>query len=204
METEAEAQLAEARAELIRDRATFERQVSSVFDRLTTERLQLAEQQRRLLADRKHLVLIGRRLRRRWQGQRKSAGRLLKEREAWVDSETKRLELETDKSQKERAELQSLRDRLVTHEAEAAKQHQQHEADIATLLNQRTALVDFRICVEADCRRAEERRTRLQAEVRDLENRIHELRKLCIEIEGQGDRAKVSSQFPDRPSQKVA
>ncbi len=196
---ETEARLAEARAELLRDRETFERQVRNVFERLTTERQQLADQQRRLQADRSHLVLIGRRLRRRWHGQHMSAERTLKEREAWLNACACRLERDSAKRQKEQAALQMLRDQSASQKAEAAKERGRLEADLVILKQQRTALVDFRICVEADCRRAEERRRRLYAEVQELENRLSELRKNAADLQLQ-----FPSKSADGQNQRVA
>ncbi len=191
---ETEARLAEARAELLRDRETFERQVYSVFERLANERQQLADQQRRLSADRTHLVLLGRRLRRRWRRQNLSADRILREREAWLNVRSRRLERETAKNQNELAALLALRDQTASQKAEAAKERGQLEADLVILKQQRTALVDFRICVEADCRRAEERRRRLSAEVQELENRIMELRKDAPEMQFPGKSANGQNQ----------
>jgi len=204
MQTDAEARLAEARAELIRDRATFERQVSIVLERLTVERQKQAEQVRSLMADRSHFVLIGRRLRRRWIGQKKSAERALKEREALLHSCESRLEKETTKNQKERATLRALRERLVAQKAESAKRKRQFEADIAILKKQRTALVDFRICVEADCRRAEERRTRLHEEICELERRVHSVRQHFTTMQKQAHAESASHDLAGGQNQKVA
>jgi chromosome segregation ATPase len=201
---ETEARLAEARAELLRDRETFERQVNSVYERLMTERQQLADQQRRLQADRSHLVLIGRRLRRRWHGQHLSAERSLKQREAWLNACAHRLERDSAKHQKERAALQSLRDRMAAQKSEAAKERGRLEADLETLKQQRTALVDFRICVEADCRRAEERRRRLYAELQELECRIENLGQQFVELQTQFHVKSAAQPSADGQNQKVA
>jgi chromosome segregation ATPase len=204
MQAGAETGLEGARAELLRDRETFERQVGSVLEKLTMERLQLAEQSRRLLARRSHLVLVGRRLRQRWHGERTLAKQIQDKREAALNSWEQRLEVESAKLQQERLAFQIAADRLTAQKADAAEERRQLEGEIQALRNQRTALVDFRICVEADCRRAEERRAGLHVELSDLEHRIVELRQSVLEMESHRSRMHSSPRPPSGPAQRVA
>ena len=204
MSVDAETRLEAARAELLRDRETFERQVRAVLERLTTERLQLAEQSRRLQAKRTHLVLIGRRLRQRWLGQRTIAKQIQDRREVALNLWELQLEVESAQIQQERKSLQFVLDRLAAQKADAAKERRQLEGEIAGLKNQRTALVDFRICVESDCRRAEERRVKLHAELSELEHRIIELREAISEIESHRNRTHTTAHLQSGSAQKVA
>ena len=204
MQADAETRLEVAPAELARDRETFERQVGAVLEKLTTERLQLAEQSRRLLAHRKHLVLVGHRLRRRWHGQRSFAKQIQDSREAALNSWERRLEAESAKIQQERKTLHIVADRLTAQKGDAADQRRHLQGEIAALKNQRTALVDFRICVEADCRRAEERRAMLHAELSELEHRAIELRQSISEMESHRNRLHSAPRPPSGPAQRVA
>lgn len=204
MESDAQDRLAEAQAALIQDRQTFERQVNAVYERLTEERLQLGEEHRRLLAGRSHLVLIGKRLRRRWHGQKKTAERESREREKLLLAWTRQLEIESAKNQKEQAALHTLRDQLAARAQQAAEERRRLEAEQSALTKQRTALVDFRIAVEADCRHAQERRSLLQGEVRELEGQVQALRGLHVELEALPRRPYTSPHVSEAPAQKVA
>jgi transcription initiation factor TFIID subunit TAF12 len=201
MRHDTQARLADLQAALVQDRQTFERQVSAVFDRLTADRLHLAEEHRRLLTDRKHLVLVGKRLRKRWLGQKKTAERESREKETLLSCWTRQLEVESAKLKKHRLKLKHLRYQLAAEHARTAAERRQLAVEQQTLNKQRAELVAWRGAIEAECRKFEERRSQLAQQALELEGRVQTL---SLELGAAHLRSSPGPRFPDGSAQKVA
>jgi hypothetical protein len=150
MQSEAQAKLAEVQAVLLQDRQTFERQVSAVFDRLTADRLQLAEEHRRLLARRNQLVLVGKRLRSRWLERKRVAERELKEQEKLLLAWTRQLEIEAAQVERQKIKLKGQQEHLNEQIAEAAAARQKLAEGRLLLERQQAELVKLQLVVEHD------------------------------------------------------
>jgi hypothetical protein len=195
IEHDGESRLADAHAALLRDRDTFERQTSRVLGQLTAEKLELAELSRRLLADRDHLLRLGRRLRRRWLGQRKTMEGILRQREEALIVCLEQVELESIDNQIERTKLREIRERLVKDKAALNERARSLAVESKFLKMERAELVAYRSRFEAERRSWEEQRQRRQEELHDLERRIVAL---------MAESEKIKSQQPFSEQLRVA
>jgi hypothetical protein len=182
MQSEAQAKLAEVQAVLLQDRQTFERQVSAVFDRLAADRLQLAEEHRRLLARRNHLVLVGKRLRSRWLKQKRVAERELKEQEKLLLAWTRQLEIESAQVDKQKARLKTQLELLSARLATAAAERRTLSDEKHALEWQRAELLSLRMAAEAERQSSDERQSQLEFEMIELQQQIEELQRTRLSL----------------------
>jgi hypothetical protein len=190
MPKSAEDTLAEVRAELLRDRATFEQRVSSVLEQLTQEKIKLAEEWRRLLAGRQRLVLVGRRLRRRWQQRKRETEHSLDQNQAKLVRRIRVVERAEIKSREERAKLASLRAGI--------------RRDAGVLRQERAELIAYRSRFEAERLGWQEAQQRRLDEERELQRRLLALRREVQELEFRMDQGPRRAGFGDGGLQKVA
>jgi hypothetical protein len=204
METDAQDQLASAQAELIRDRATFERQTARVLDQLAAEKLELGKLSHRLLADRARLVLLGRRLRKRWRATRKSFDRDLSKREKSLMDTSIKVHEEALKNQKERAQLQDVRDQLKKQRAIVANQAGNLAALSRALGKERAEIIAYRSRLEAERLSWRELGQQREDEMFELERRIEMLRREVRDMESRKAALEISPQYPLTSLPKVA
>ena len=204
METDAQGLLASAQAELIRDRATFERQTARVLDQLTAEKLELGKLSHRLLADRARLVSLGRRLRKRWRAMRKSFERDLCKREKCLMDTSIKVHAEAIKNQKERANLQAVRDHFTKQRAIVADQTGNLAALSRALGKERAELIAYRSRLEADRLSWREQGQQREDEMFELERRIEILRREVRDLESRKAALETSPQYPLTSLPKVA
>jgi hypothetical protein len=190
MPKSAEDTLAEVRAELLRDRATFEQRVSSVLEQLTQEKTKLAEEWRRLLAGRQRLVLVGRRLRQRWQQRKRETEQAIERSEAKLARRVRVVERVEIKTQEEGAKLAGLRAEI--------------QRDAKLLKLERAELIAYRSRFEAERRGWQEDQQRRLNEERELQRRVQTLRREAEELELRMDQSSRRMGFGDGGLQKVA
>ncbi len=204
MEPDAQGELESAHAELMRDRATFERQTARVLDQLTAEKLELAKLTHRLLADRSRLVLLGRRLRKRWRATHKSFERDLCEREKRLLDTSIKVHAEAIENQKEQAQLQAVRDRLKEQRANAADQAGKLAAQSRALNAERAELIAYRSRLEAERLSWREQVQQREDEMFQLERRIEMLRREVLDLESRKANLETAPSFPLTSLPKVA
>ena len=190
MQQTTDACLAEARAELLRDRATFEERVRSVLEQLTREKLHLAAEWRRLLAGRQRLVVVGRRLRQRWRQQNQETSRALDRSEASLARKLRVVERVEIKTQGERAKLSALRMAI--------------RRDAKLLKLERAELIAYRSRFEAERRGWQEEQQRRLNEERELDRRVMGLRRELEELEARTNQNPRRNGFGDAGLQRVA
>jgi chromosome segregation ATPase len=141
--------------QLERDQQAYEVRVAEVLARLARERAELSLQQKQIEAQRRRLVEVGRKLRRRWLRQKRRMHKTvvaanvrslrwqerLQARAQEQEARDRRLAAQTQTCRDERAGLTLLMKELVAAQARLAKEKTQWHRQLSELESQRDALL---------------------------------------------------------------
>jgi hypothetical protein len=173
----------EARTTLQQERATYEQRVAEVLRSQVQARREIATGHRQAQDERKRLIELRRRLKRRWHRQWAGERETMRRRETALEQERRRLEKEWERLRQEKASFSATRLRLNgeielhRRQLEAEKDQflkQQNEMrEQARLLEERKAAVlHTEQHLAREKRYWETHRSRLQKEIEGLEARI--------------------------------
>ena len=194
-------------------RASYEQRVAQIMRELAQSRRELADGQKQIQAERQHLLVLHKRLKRRfhrhWAGERMA----MQLREAELAKQRRDLATESERLRREKTSLTEARlsfngeTELSRRSLQADWQHlRQGDAESverATALDEREAMLNRQEHELAKAKRHwEQVRLRLEREVEDLENRIVNSRRKLLDQEEQ--RKRLSDPFNPASSKATA
>jgi len=185
-------EIRQARANLVNERALYEKRVAQVLVNLEQSRREVNANFHQAKAERHRLRQLQRRLKQRWHRHWAAEREAMRQREAELDGQRSRLEKERLRLEHEKASLAQSQMRLKDEtqlarrdlQAEWDKLHQEKAAlgeHWQSLEQRETQLLEAQQRLAADQEQGEAARANLKQEIEGLENRVQNLRRKLLD-----------------------